>query len=105
MFILGDKLPTYYDAAIAIFNVTQNSRQNKMKSTIQAYYVDLVNIWTKSFSKDHVMTLQAIITKLEKLVANYYTRVYKKAHMKQGDGRVNECKSKRQLNRYEVMNN
>ena len=97
--MLGDKLPTYYDAAIAIFNVTQNSRRNKMKSTIQAYYVALVNIWTKSFSKDHAMTRRAIITKLGKLVANYNTRVYKKAHMKQGDGRVDECKSKRQLNR------
>ena len=44
VFMLGDKLPTYYDAAIAIFNVTQNSRRNKMKSTIQAYYVALVNM-------------------------------------------------------------
>ena len=86
MFMLGDKLPTYYDAAIAIFNVTQNSRRNKMKSTIQAYYVALVNIWTKSFSKDHVVTQRAIITKLEKLVANYYTWVYKKAHMKEEAG-------------------
>ena len=42
--MLDDKLPTYYDAAIAIFNVTQNPRQNKMKSTIQAYYVALANI-------------------------------------------------------------
>ena len=73
VFMLGDKLPTYYDAAITIFNVTQNPRRNKMKSTIQAYYVALVNIWTKSFSKDHVVTQRAIITKLEKLIANYYT--------------------------------
>ena len=53
------------------------------------------------------MTRRAIIIKLEKLVANYYTQVYKKAHMKQGDGCVDECKPKRQLNkiwRYEVMN-
>ena len=52
------------------------------------------------------MNWRAIITKLEKPVANYCTRVYKKAPMKQGDGRVDECKSKRQLNKiwkYEVM--
>ena len=98
-FMLGDKLSTYYDAAIAIFNVTQNPRRNKMKRTIQAYYVALVNIWTKSFSKDNVMTWQAITTKSEKLVTNYYTQIYKKAHTKQGDGHVDECKSKRQLNK------
>ena len=73
MFMLGDKLPTYYDAAVAIFNVTQSPRRNKMKSTIQAYYVALVNTYTKPFSKDHVMTWRAIITKLEKPVANYHT--------------------------------
>ena len=47
---------------------------------------------------DHVMTRRAIITKLEKLVANYYTQVYKKVHMKRGEGQVDECKSKGQLN-------
>ena len=107
VFMLGGKLPTYYDAAIAIFNVPQNPRQNKMKITIQAHYVALVNIWTKSFSKDHVMTQRAIIMKLEKLVANYYTQVYKQAHVKQGDRCIDECKSKRQLSKtgkYEVMN-
>ena len=106
-FMLGDKLPTSYDAAIAIFNITQNPKRSKMKRTIHAYYVALVNVWTKSFSKDHVMTRRAIITKLEKLVGNYYTQVYKKAHMKQGDGRDGEGKSIRQLNkiwRCNVMN-
>ena len=48
---------------------------------------------------DHVMTRRAIITKLEKLVANYYTQVYKKVHMKRGEGQVDECKSKGQLNK------
>ena len=43
VFMLGDKLPIYYDAAVAIFNVTQSPRRNKMKSTIHGYYVALVN--------------------------------------------------------------
>ena len=93
--MLGDKLPTYYGAAIVIFNVTQNPRQNKIKSTIQVCYVALVNISTKSFSKDHVMTPWSITTKFEKLVANYYTQVYKNSHMKQEDGHIDKCKWKR----------
>ena len=58
----GDKLPTYYDAAIAIFNIKQNPKRDKMKRTIYAYYVALVNVWTKSYGKDHVMTRRAITT-------------------------------------------
>ena len=72
-FELGDKLPTYYDAAIAIFKVTQNPNRDKMKSTIIAYYKELVDTWTRAFDKNHVKTRRAIITKLEKLVSSYYT--------------------------------
>ena len=70
-----------------------------MKSTIIAYYTEQVDIWTRAFDKNHVMTRHAIITKLEKLVSSYYTRVYKKAHTKHGDGRDDEGKSIRQLNK------
>ena len=35
-FELADKLPTYYDAAIAIFKITQNPNRDKMESTIIA---------------------------------------------------------------------
>ena len=55
----------------------------------------------------HVMTRRAIITLLEKLVCSYYTQVYKKAHMNQGDGHDGEGKLIRQLNkiwRCDVMN-
>ena len=37
LFILGDKLPTYYDAAIAIYSVTQSINSDKMQHCITSY--------------------------------------------------------------------
>ena len=36
-FILGDVLPTYYDAAISIFSVASKPGTAKMKAVIRSY--------------------------------------------------------------------
>ena len=36
-FVLGDVLPTYYDAAISIFSVAVKPSTTKMKNTINQY--------------------------------------------------------------------
>ena len=47
IFVLGDKLPTNYDVAIAIFSVAQKLKSDKMKHCIRAYVTALINLWTK----------------------------------------------------------
>ena len=98
-FELGDKLPTYYEAAIAIFKVTQIPNRPKMKSVLTSYYSSLVELWVKSFGADHVMTNKSVMAKLEKLVNSYFNKVYKRAHMKKEDGRLGAGMSMRQLNK------
>ena len=56
IFVLRDKLPRYYDAAIAIFSIAQKTKSDKMKLCIQAYVTALIDIWTKSFGVEHILT-------------------------------------------------
>ena len=73
-FILGDKLPTNYDVAISISQVsTQRTRQHA-QNMIHAYYLASVEAW--AFGTGHVMSRKGITNKLEKLCDNYYNEVY-----------------------------
>ena len=68
-FVLGDKLPTYYEAAISIFSVAAKPSSSKMKKTINAYAKCLIDIWENVFSSKHVMRRNAVIERVEKLVS------------------------------------
>ena len=56
VFILGDRLPTYYDAGIAIFNVCHDINSQKMTNCINAYVNALMTLWTKAFGDKHLLT-------------------------------------------------
>ena len=76
LFILGDKLPTYYDAAVAIYSVTQSIKSEKMHSCIISYANALVRIWTKAFGEEHVLNIKTVISKIEEVISHYNTHVY-----------------------------
>ena len=101
IFALGDKLPRYYDAAIAIFTIAQKPKSDKMKLCIQAYVAALIDIWTKSFGVEHILNRGCIYKRVEKLVTNYYNNVYRESHRKQPkkEGSTFVKKSIRQLSR------
>ena len=100
IFVLGDKLPRYYDAAIAIFTIAQKPQSDKMKLCIQAYVTALIDIWTKSFGIEHILTCGCVTKRVERLVTNYYNNVYSESHCKQPKkkGSTFVKKSIRQLN-------
>ena len=54
VFVLGEKLPTYYDAAISIYMVATKPKSKKMVSTINSYTKALIDIWKRSFGDLHV---------------------------------------------------
>ena len=76
LFILADKLPTYYDAAIAIYSVTQSIKSDKMQHCITSYATALISIWTKAFGEEHVINRTNVINKIKEVVAHYNTHVY-----------------------------
>ena len=101
VFVLGDKLPTYYDAGIAIFSVSTQRTGQHMKRTIHSYCLALIDKWTKSFGKVNVKSRSTITRTLVKLVDSYWNAVYNKAHRKKAKhkGEEQEVTSKRQLNK------
>ena len=81
IFILGDKLPTYYDAAISIYQVSQSPKTHKMQITISAYFNALIDTWQKSFTAKHVLSSKAsIVKKVESVVSHYYNNIYNPTH-------------------------
>ena len=78
VFILGDKLPTYYDAAIAIFSVCRKVNSAKMDAVIRKYADAVILMWEKSFSLKYVMSRNGVIKHIEKLVQHYYNNVVSK---------------------------
>ena len=67
VFVLGGKLPTYYDAAIAIFQVASKPKSKKMSATINSYAYLLIDIWKISFGDQHIGSRGSVVYKLEKL--------------------------------------
>ena len=82
LFIIGDKLPTYYDVAISLFEVCTRREGEKARSTLISYYTALMNVWTKSFGEGHRLTRKSIMKKLEKVCDSYYNEVYTKCSRK-----------------------
>ena len=81
VFVMGDKIPTYCDVTISLFQVSIRFG-NQGKKAINSYYKSLVDCWTKAFGTGHVLSRPAVIKKLEKFRDSYYNKVYTKCHRK-----------------------
>ena len=68
VFVLGDKLPSYYDAAMSIYMVATKLKSKKMVSTINSYTKALIDIWKRTFGDLHVTSTSSVTNKLQKLV-------------------------------------
>ena len=79
--LVAEKLPTRYEVAIAIFSLATKPGSAKMNAAINSYGKDLVEVWQKSFTKEHVMALTPVKYQLTKLMKEYFTRVYKNAFL------------------------
>ena len=102
VFVLGEKLPTYYDAAISIYMVATKPKSKKMVSTINSYTKAPIDIWKRSFGDLHVTSRSSVNNKLQKLVEHYYSQVYVKVHRKSEKHKMNVKsvgKSSRKLNK------
>ena len=100
VFVLGYKLPSYYDAAISIYMVATKLKSKKMVSTINSYTKALIDIWKRTFGDLHVTSRSSVTNKLQKLVEHYYSQVYVKVHRKSQKHKKNVKsvgKSSRQL--------
>ena len=79
-FILGDVLPTYYEAAISIFSVAVKPSSSKMRKAINGYANSLIDMWERSFTSKHVLRRKSVVKRIEKLVSLYYNKVYNVAN-------------------------
>ena len=75
-FILGDRLPQYYDVAIAIYGVCHSYQSEKMQSCITAYTDAIITLWQKAFGDRHIMARSNVRSKVEEVVKHYNTHVY-----------------------------
>ena len=75
VFIMEGKIPTYYDAAVSLFQVSKR-REDQGKKAISSYHKSLVDCWSKAFGTGHVLSRMAVIKK------RYYNEVYTKSHRK-----------------------
>ena len=81
-FVLGDKLPTSYDAVVSIFSICSKPTSQLMIDVINRYEAALRTMWERSFEPKHVMTRLTVQRKIMKIVKDYYNQVYSKAHRK-----------------------
>ena len=76
IFVLGDMLPTNYDAAIALFSVCQKRESEKMKDCIRSYADALIVTWTKAFGEAHVKKKENIIVKVKQGFHHYNNYIF-----------------------------
>ena len=101
VFIMGDKIPSYYDVAISLFQVSTR-RGDQGKKAINSYYKSLVDCWTKAFGTAHVLSRQAVIKKLEKVRDSYNNEVYIKCHRKKPKTRMSKSQQFVHRTRFDV---
>ena len=80
VFVLGDKLPTYYDAAISIFKINHKYKDQENDGVINSYAVSLIDIWKKLFGDSHVTSRSAVTIKLQYIDEHNHNNVYIKSH-------------------------
>ena len=76
VFLLGDRLPLIYDAAIAIYSVSKKHDSAKRTATIHTYAVALQDIWERAFGKVHVANINTIKHKLVMIMKDYRNKVH-----------------------------
>ena len=89
-FVLGDRLPLICDAVLAIYSVSKKANGQKRKDAVQAYSKALENMWIKSFGKEHVFSIKAIRTALEKHLTDFNNKVVIKASRKSKKHKTDE---------------
>ena len=72
---VGDRLPTIYEVALTIFHYSKKSRSNKRQVVIHKYAVSVRNIWIKSFTEKHVMSLTAVKNRINNVMKDYENKV------------------------------
>ena len=77
VFTVGPKLPTAYEAALAIHSVSRCSKQPIRATAIHKYALAVRDLWVKAFTEDHVLGIKAVKNKLKKLLDDYDNKVYK----------------------------
>ena len=70
-----------------------------MISSVHAYTCSLIDIWQRSFGNDHVMTRNAVTSKINKVVDHYYNHVYANSHWKASKNKNQEDKRAEKLSR------
>ena len=73
VFVLGDVLPTNYDAAITLFSVFQTPESDKMKNCISSYVSALIDTWINVFGEAHAQDRKIITEKLTQVVTHCKT--------------------------------
>ena len=72
---IGDRLPTVYEVALAVFHYSKKTGSKKRKDVIRSYAKALRTLWVKSFTETHVLHLETIIGKVEQIMNDYRNRV------------------------------
>ncbi|CAL4059740.1 unnamed protein product, partial [Meganyctiphanes norvegica] len=99
-FVLGDKLPTFYDAAMQICGVSPTPGSKKRSSAVYAYALALQNMWISCFGEAYVVSRNTIISRLTTVLQSYNKKI--RGTKRYGDKRmtsIGQTKSIRNLNR------
>ena len=101
VFVLDDKLPTMYDAAIAIYSVSKRNIGETRNADIHAYAVELQRVWIAAFGEEFVFSLNGIKKKFTEIMKSYYNNVQVEAARKTDKlaGAKKASTSIRQLNK------
>ena len=68
IFVLSDVLPTIYDVAISIYQVSANRTSDRMCECINAYVASLVEQWIKAFGVEHVLSRKYVRERVQTIV-------------------------------------
>ena len=79
-FVLGNKLPTIYDAVIDLFKSCSNPTSSKMATQVSIYSYALIRQQTMTFGEGFTIQYQAVRDKVMALVTNYYNKVNTEHH-------------------------
>ena len=80
-FGLHDQLPTTYDVVSRIISVAPGGSPNENRETalrkkvLHSFATQLVQLWQKSFTEIHVLTLNATKKRIRKELSEYYRKV------------------------------
>ena len=78
-FVLGDKLPLVSEAVMAIISYAPgNHSSQKQKDAIKDYGTMLLQIWSKGFGNEHILTRNSIKDRLTAHVKEYFNVITNK---------------------------